>query len=429
MNTIWVVGWDWCYGLVTMIIGALLTLMGLSVDGVGGLSGCNNFGCHNPNELAVRFDPPDVSFTVPSGTSKELFFEVDGGVEPYTFDWSWPCTDYAPTPHDSTRSCTFTVVGDIGASYEITLKVKDHQGRPGEARITAIVGPSTTPPDTNHAPVAALSATPTSGNAPFTVNFDASASTYDGDRSKLTFTWNFGDGSVGKAATGATVSHEYTKPGSFTATVTVSDGELSDSAMVSIVVGNPPDTNKAPVADFAATPTSGPAPLTVAFDGKASRDPDGDSITYALDFGDGSSATTVTASHVYANSGTYTAKLVVKDDKGLASPPATVSITVGGSTPPGQAGVYLTAFPTVGGKPGDTTLNANLRDGTPGVVEYDETKSCLWDTNGDGTFETTGTNSLQTHFVPGTTITPQVQMPLTNGTTVISPATFSYVVQ
>ncbi len=51
--------------------------------------------------------------------------------------------------------------------------------------------------------------------------------------------------------------------------------------------------NRAPVAQVTTDRTSGPAPLTVDFDGTGSRDPDGQPITYAWDFdGDGTTDTT-----------------------------------------------------------------------------------------------------------------------------------------
>ncbi len=72
-----------------------------------------------------------------------------------------------------------------------------------------------------------------------------------------------------------------------------------------------------------ADPISGTAPLTVAFDGSRSYDPDsGDSIaSYTFDFGDGTSATSATpaVSHVYASPGAYRAFLSVTDSHGAVS--------------------------------------------------------------------------------------------------------------
>jgi glucose/arabinose dehydrogenase len=96
--------------------------------------------------------------------------------------------------------------------------------------------------------------------------------------------------------------------------------------------------NQAPVARISANPTSGPVPLAVSFDGRGSSDPDaGDTIaSYSWDLnGDGAfgDATTATATHTYTTPGSYTASLRVTDSRGLASDPASVTITAGNSPP------------------------------------------------------------------------------------------------
>jgi DNA/RNA endonuclease G (NUC1) len=82
-------------------------------------------------------------------------------------------------------------------------------------------------------------------------------------------------------------------------------------------------TNAAPVAAVDGPYTSAEG-AAVAMSAAGSRDPDGDALTYAWSFGDGATASGVTASHTYAQDGTYTVTLVVTDSRGLA---ATVTTT------------------------------------------------------------------------------------------------------
>jgi glucose/arabinose dehydrogenase len=92
--------------------------------------------------------------------------------------------------------------------------------------------------------------------------------------------------------------------------------------------------NQAPTASIAASPTAGAVPLTVQFSGSGSSDPEGGTLTYAWNFGDGSTSTGATVSHTYQSNGTYTARLTVTDPGGLQSS-ATQTITAG--TPPPTA--------------------------------------------------------------------------------------------
>jgi glucose/arabinose dehydrogenase len=95
--------------------------------------------------------------------------------------------------------------------------------------------------------------------------------------------------------------------------------------------------NQPPTAVASATPTSGPAPLMVSFDGTASSDPDvGDALSYDWDLnGDGlyDDSTQPQPTYLYSVPGTYTVRLKVTDSSGVSdiSTPLTIAAN---NTPP-----------------------------------------------------------------------------------------------
>ena len=77
--------------------------------------------------------------------------------------------------------------------------------------------------------------------------------------------------------------------------------------------------NQPPTAVVTASPTNGPVPLTVGFDGTGSSDPEGKPLSYSWDLnGDGTfgDATGSTASYTYTTAGVYHPSLRVTDDQG-----------------------------------------------------------------------------------------------------------------
>ncbi len=98
--------------------------------------------------------------------------------------------------------------------------------------------------------------------------------------------------------------------------------------------------NQPPTAVMSATPTSGPGPLTVTFDGSASSDADGTIVAWSWAFGDGQFSVGARTAHMYSGPATYTASLTVTDNGG-ASNTTTTTIAVTGATP--QAPAALTA--------------------------------------------------------------------------------------
>jgi PKD repeat protein len=100
----------------------------------------------------------------------------------------------------------------------------------------------------------------------------------------------------------------------------------------------------APVAVITSDRTGGVFPVTVAFDGRTSYDPDGTVASYSWDFGDPASGPSNTSSlatpaHTYSAPGTFTASLIVTDNVGNASVAATKVITVSGTALPKSVNV------------------------------------------------------------------------------------------
>ncbi|MCK4681701.1 PKD domain-containing protein, partial [Candidatus Bipolaricaulota bacterium] len=97
-----------------------------------------------------------------------------------------------------------------------------------------------------------------------------------------------------------------------------------------------------------ATPSIGE---TVFFDGSGSTDPDGWIVSYLWDFGDGTGASGVQATHAYAASGTYLVHLMVSDNQGLTHTTSR-TVVISSSAPPPPWGGATGGEPPMGGTPG-----------------------------------------------------------------------------
>ncbi|WP_018256753.1 PKD domain-containing protein [Halomicrobium katesii] len=176
--------------------------------------------------------------------------------------------------------------------------------------------------DGNAPPMAGLTVDTANPDPGQEVSFDAGDSS-DADGSIASYEWDFGDGST---ATGETVSHTYAEAGEYTVELTVTDdGGASAVTSTDITVGS---VNEEPTASFSVDPAS-PAPGEQAsFDASESSDPDGSIASYEWAFGDDSTATGETASHTYAEAGSYSVELTVTDDGG-ATGATTTTVQVG----------------------------------------------------------------------------------------------------
>src|SRR6185437_5979330 len=86
-------------------------------------------------------------------------------------------------------------------------------------------------------PTAALTVSPASGTAPLAVTADASGSTA-GSAPISSYSFNFGDGTTAGPQSGATATHTYQSAGSYTVTVTATDGNNQTSNAAKTVTVN-----------------------------------------------------------------------------------------------------------------------------------------------------------------------------------------------
>jgi len=226
----------------------------------------------------------------------------------YAWDFGDGSTSGSPNP-----SHTFTVVGE----YLVTLTVTDELGRQtAQAQMINATRP-------NQIPIAVASADQTSGNAPLSVIFSAEGS-YDPDGFVGNIEWRFSDGGI---YYGSTAYHTFTTVGDHTVTLLAYDSRGgTGTTTLTIHVGG---VNQPPLANASATPTSGNAPLTVAFSSAGSSDPDGTIAAYQWNFGDafGYTSNEPNPTYTYGYAGTYTATLTVTDNNNVSSTD-TVVITV-----------------------------------------------------------------------------------------------------
>ena len=104
---------------------------------------------------------------------------------------------------------------------------------------------------------AAFMGSPTSGNAPLTVNFTDQTS-----GAPTGWQWDFGDGNTSNQQNPV---HIYQSAGTYTVKLTVTSGAGSATETKNGYITVTGTTGEAPVAAFSANPTSGAAPLTVNF--------------------------------------------------------------------------------------------------------------------------------------------------------------------
>lgn len=231
---------------------------------------------NEPPQLTVSINPASAELC--AGDVTNLSAIVSGGTPTYLYNWN---------PGGLTTPAIQITPASSG-QYSVT--VTDANGCIENAVAFITVNPL---------PTASFSVDTTNGCKPVCVNF-LSATTSD------TYTWAFGDGAIGN---GFMPSHCYTKPGTYTVTMLVTD---SNGCKNSFTIPNLITVYPFPRADFYASPyrtdiLSPEITFTNASDGYNSA---------VWNFGDGNTSSDYHPVHTYAEPGTYQVLLTVCNSYG-----------------------------------------------------------------------------------------------------------------
>lgn len=233
------------------------------------------------------------------------------------------------------------VFADPG-TYRVMLTVTDGEGRTDTATRTVTVRDITPP--------TARTQSDTIVGEGATVSFDGSGSTDNGNIVSHEWDWT-GDGRYEDS--GVTATHRYADPGTYTATLRVTDGSgRTDTSRRTVTVADA----TVPTAVVGSNLTVGEG-TAVDFDGSDSTDNVGID-SYEWDFGNGATATGSTTTFTYTSSGTYDVELTVTDGNGNRDT-ATRTITVlDGVDAPGSDSTDGSGGPT-----GDSDHGADAESG------------------------------------------------------------------
>lgn len=231
----------------------------------------------------------------------------------------------------------------------------------------------------------------TSVMVPGTITFTGSVS---GNETEVTeWSWQFsrvGDPSAAArmVGSGRVVTRTFDRPGTYRAVLyTMVDGKNFQSRPYDIMIY---ESDYVPVPEFAASPLTGTAPLTVTFRDTSEHLP----TNWHWTFGDGATGTGQTVMHTYTEPGSYSVTLAIENPAGRFTKTFSNHITV--TTPPA-------ALFSVDRTSGELPLTVQFTDESTGGIT-----SWHWDF-GDGS-TSTDQNPSHTYTKKGTyTVTLKVE--------------------
>ncbi|WP_048176966.1 PKD domain-containing protein [Methanosarcina barkeri] len=277
----------------------------LTVTGPGGSdsevkTGYIEVSSPSPSKLVAAFSASPTSGKVPL---KVAFTDTSTGSPT---SWKW---DFG----DGSKSFLQNPIHKYSKAgvYTVSLRVKNDADRDTVTKtdyIKVIVKP-----------VANFTSSVTSGKVPLKVAFTDTST-----GSPTSWKWDFGDGSKSFLQN---PTHKYSKAGIYTVNLIVKNAQGSNAVTKTEYIA----VVAKPVADFSATPTSGKAPLNVAFTDNSTGVP----TAWKWSFGDGTTSREKNPEHQYLQGGSYKVTLTVVNAAGSSTTTKTNYIKVTTNTKPG----------------------------------------------------------------------------------------------
>ncbi|MCC7478043.1 PKD domain-containing protein [bacterium] len=356
-----------------------------------------------PPVAALSCDPSSGTFPLQVSFDSSGSIDLDGQIIQHNWDFDGDGSVDLSTGTVATAVHTY----NSNASFNAKVTVVDDDGDSASAQVAV----SVQSPAGNVPPQAALSASPSKGVVPLTVDFDATGS-FDADGQIVKHEWDFdGDDLVDlNTGTQGTTSFEFDLNATYQVKLTITDDQGATAMAVATIAAQSPAGNAPPLAALIATPTAGSPPMDVSFDASGSIDLDGQIVKHEWDLdGDGSyesnTGTVPSNNKQYVNNGVVIAKLRVTDDDG-GEATATIDIDVSTTGPDSQPPqVTLSATPVSGEVDHHDESGVEVNDGlsvdfSALAIDSDGTvEQFQWDFDGDGVFDfSSGDDSTVTNI-------------------------------
>jgi PKD repeat protein len=276
------------------LAGLLILLLALAVPGASASTSSQSGYITVGIAPVAMFDAHYAFSTIPT---KVEFTDNSLGSTPMI--WSW---DFGDGSASTEQNPTHTYLQR--GTYTVTLTVKNAYGTSTAIKkdyITVGMGPK-----------ADFIGTPTSGDVPLNVQFT------DKSTGQITrWTWDFGDG---KGSNEQNPVHTYWTAGVYNVILTTSNDYGSSDTTKAAYITVQGDL----VSKFIMNPSSGKAPLTVAFTDRSTGSP----TAWLWEFNDGSTSNEQNPAHAFATGGSYDVKLTIT--RGTETASSFQTLNVGG---------------------------------------------------------------------------------------------------